>query len=122
GRGRSPAMTETVDLLIQARFDGVANSADARDWNDVLARLQNARPIVRESRPGRDAYLRRMPRRVALAGVAMALAAAVAAGAFGWPQTVIDFLSAPPAPPKVKNFFGSFNVGAPKAMNPQAMP
>jgi hypothetical protein len=110
-------MTESVDLLIEARFDAVANSSDDRNWSDVLRRLGSARP-VREP----FGHRRRAPRRVAFSAVAVALAAAVTAVAFGWPQTFIDFLSAPSAPAKVKNFFGGFNVGAPKGMNPQAIP
>jgi hypothetical protein len=114
-------MTESVDLLIQAQFDAVASPLDDRDWNDVLLRLGNARPVWEPS-ARRTARLRRVPRRAALSAAAVALAAAVTAVAFGWPQTFVDFLSAPSAPPKVKNFFGSFNIGAPKGMNPQAIP
>jgi hypothetical protein len=114
-------MTESVDLLIQARFDAVANAIDGRDWNDVLVRLGHARPFYEPS-ARRTTHLRRVPRRVALGAAAAVLAAAVTAVAFGWPKTFVDFFTSPKAPPKVKNFFGSFNVGAPPGMNPQAIP
>jgi hypothetical protein len=115
-------MTETADLLIQARFDQVANSVDERDWNDVLARLGNAGPIALDFASGRDPRLLRVPRRVAIAVALAAMTAAVTAAAFGWPNTVIDFLTSPPAPKTVKNFMGGFNVGAPPGMNPEAIP
>lgn len=114
-------MIETVDLLIQARFDVVANPVDDRDWNDVLTRLGKARPIVCEPPSGRT-YRRWMPRRVALAAGVLALAVAATTVAFGWPQTFVDFLTSPAAPKNVKNFFGSFNVGAPQGMDPHAIP
>ena len=34
-------MTETIDQLIQARFDAVANPLDDRDWGDVLTRRRH---------------------------------------------------------------------------------
>ncbi|HJQ75339.1 MAG TPA: hypothetical protein VJ814_10645 [Gaiellaceae bacterium] len=108
-------MTETVDLLIQARFDAVTSTADDRDWNDVLLRLRNARPVPREPR-------RRLPRRLVLAAAAVALALAVTAVGFGWPGSVIDFFSSPPAPDNVKNWFGAENVSAPSGMSPGAIP
>jgi hypothetical protein len=105
-------MTETVDQLIQARFAAVANRSDDRDWSDVLARAS-----VRHT-----ARLRRLPTRVALAAAVALLAAAVTAVAFGWPQTFVDFLTSPPAPAKVKNFFGAQNVSSPSGMSPEAIP
>jgi hypothetical protein len=114
-------MTQALDLLIQARFDAVAPPIDDRDWNDVLLRLGNARPVWFPP-VGRNARPRRAPRSVLLAAAVTALAAVATAVAFGWPQTFVDFLTSPKAPPKVKNFFGSFNVGAPPGMNPQAIP
>jgi hypothetical protein len=115
-------MTDTVDLLIRARFDAVANSIDARDWNDVLLRLRNVPPIDGKPSARRTAH-RRIPRRVVLAAaVVAALAVAVTAVAFGWPQTFIDFFSSPPAPTHIKNSFGAQNVTAPPGMNPQAIP
>jgi hypothetical protein len=116
-------MTETVDLLIQARFDAAAAQIpDGRDWNDVLARLRNARPVANEPSARRHAVRGKLPGRVALAAVLAALAAAVTAAAFGWPQTFIDFLTSPPAPKHVKNWFGAENVSAPSGMSPQAIP
>jgi hypothetical protein len=105
-------MTETVDQLIKARFDAVADRGDDRDWNDVLARA-SARHTGR---------LWQVPTRVALAtGVAL-LAAAATAVAFGWPQTFVDFLTSPPAPANVKNFFGAQNVSSPSGMSPESIP
>ena len=44
-------MSDTVDLMLRARFDAVANTSDDRDWNAVLARVQRnrgcGRPEVR---------------------------------------------------------------------------
>jgi hypothetical protein len=105
-------MTETIDQLIQARFDAVANPFDDADWGDVLARTQRFERIID----------RRVPARLALAAVVAALAAIVTAVAFGWPQTFVDFFSSPPAPTQVKNFFGSQNVAAPSGMSPEAIP
>jgi hypothetical protein len=114
-------MTETADRLIQARFDAVASTVDGRDWNDVLLRLGNARPV--RARGGRRSFRSPLaPRRLLLAFAVAVLAAAVTAVALGWPKTVVDFFTSPPAPPKVKNFFGSFNVGAPRGMDPHAIP
>ena len=55
-------MTDTVDLMIQARFDAVANSTDDRDWNDVLSRagLDAESSHNRRSRR-RITFLRRVP-------------------------------------------------------------
>jgi hypothetical protein len=103
-------MTETIDQLIQTRFDAVANPLDARDWADVLARVGD-----RATRP------RRVPRRVVVLAAAV-LALGVTAVGFGWPGTVIDFFSSPPAPAKVKNWFGAENVSAPSHMSPGAIP
>jgi hypothetical protein len=105
-------MTETVDQLIQARFDAAAARFDGRDWDDVLARARNGGP---EARP------RRLPMRGALAAAAVAALVAAAVG-FGWPGTVVDFFSSPPAPQSVKNWFGAENVAAPRHMSPGAIP
>jgi hypothetical protein len=114
-------VTETFDRLIQARFDAVASPVDGRDWNDVLLRLGNARPVwVPSGR--RSIRSPRAPRRVLLLFAVAALAAAVTAVAFGWPKTFVNFFASPPAPPKVRNFFGSFSVGAPRGMDPHAIP
>jgi hypothetical protein len=101
-------MTETIDQLIQARFDAVASPLDDGDWGGVLARA------------GQGA--RRLPTRLAVAATVGALAAALTAVAFGWPQAFVDFLSSPPAPQNVKNFFGAQNVGTPAGMSPEAIP
>jgi hypothetical protein len=103
-------MTETIDHLIQARFDGVANLLDDRDWGDVISRAGSA--------GGR----RRVPTRLVLAAVVAVLAATVTAVAFGWPQTFVDFFSSPSAPARVKNWFGAENVAAPSGMSPDAIP
>jgi hypothetical protein len=115
-------MTESVDLLIKARFEAVANPVDDRDWNDVLVRLGNARPIALDPPAGRNRYLRPVPRRVALAVIVATVTAAVTAAAFGWPGTVVDFFTSPPAPANVKNWFGAENVSAPRGMSPGAIP
>jgi hypothetical protein len=103
-------MTETIDRLIHARFDRVANPLDDADWSDVLARARGA------------GHRRRVPSRLLLAAVIGVLAATVTAVAFGWRQTFIDFFSSPSAPEQVKNFFGSQNVAAPSGMSPEAIP
>jgi hypothetical protein len=100
-------MTETIEELIRARFHAAAPS-DAGDWADVLARAYGGG--------------RRLPVRMGAAAVAAVLAAAVTAVAFGWPQTVIDFISSPAAPANVVNWFAAQNVGAPKGMGFEAIP
>jgi hypothetical protein len=102
-------MTETVDQLIEARFDAVARPTDDGDWGDVLAR---------GPRPGRA---RRTPARLLLAAAVVALAAGVTAVAFAGPGTFIDFFTSPPAPETVKDFFGAQNVTAPAGQNPEAV-
>jgi hypothetical protein len=101
-------MTETIDHLIQARFDTVASLPAEGDWADVLAR---ARPAQPRRRP--------LPIRVALAAV-LGVAVTATAVAFGWPQTVVDFFQAPPAPQSVKTFFGAYRVPVPGRVSPQA--
>lgn len=115
-------MTETIDQLIQARFDAVANPINDSDWEDVLERSRNGESLASRTSGGRTPRWRPMPRRVALVTAAVALVAVVTAVAFGWPQTIIDFFTSPPAPATVKNFFGAQNVSAPTGMNPQAIP
>jgi hypothetical protein len=100
-------VTDTTDLLLQRRFDAAACRGDDGDWDDVLDRARGAG--------------RRLPVRVALVAAAFVLAASTTAAAFGWPQTVIDFFKSPPAPAKVKDWFASENVGAPRGMSPQAI-
>ena len=115
-------MTETIDQLIQARFDRIANPLDDRDWTDVLARARNGDSLASRDSVGRKPRWRQMPPRVALVAAAVALAAVVTAVAFGLPQTFINFFSSPPAPEHVKNWFGAENVEAPRGMNPRAIP
>jgi hypothetical protein len=115
-------MTETIDQLIQARFNAVANPINDGDWDDVLARSRNGESLASRPSIGRTHRRRQVPTRVALVTAAVALLAVVTAVAFGWPQTIIDFFTSPPAPAKVKNFFGAQNVSAPTGMNPQAIP
>lgn len=106
-------MTETLDQLIQARFDAVADAIDNGDWTDVLARAVPENPIG----PTRQA-----PKSVLLLAAATVGAAVVSAVALGLPQTIIDFFSSPPAPTHVKNWFGALSVGAPRGMDPHAIP
>ena len=115
-------MTETIDQLIQARFDAVANPINDSDWDDVLARSRNGESLAARPSIGRAHRRRRVPTRVARVAAAIALAAVATAAAFGLPQTLIDFFSSPPAPANVKNWFGGENVEAPHGMNPRAIP
>jgi hypothetical protein len=99
-------MNMVQDDLLAPRFAALANPLDDSDWTDVRRRLgapRHRRPLL-------------------VAGLAAALAAVAIAVAFGWPQSFINFLSAPPAPKKVKNSFGAQNVIAPPGMNPRAIP
>ena len=102
-------MTETLDQLIQARFDEVANPSDDADWADVLARARATEPVRR---------LRRAPVRLAVPAAAAVLAVTVTAVAFGWPGAVVEFFKAPPAPESVKAFFVSHNAAFPSGLNP----
>lgn len=103
-------MTETIDQLIQARFDAVANVSDHRDWDDVLARARGGESSVRR---------RRIPTRIALAAAATVLAATATAASFGWPGTVVDFFKAAPAPQSVKDFFSTYDVAVPGGVSPE---
>jgi hypothetical protein len=107
-------MTETIDQLIQARFDAASNQLDDSSWGDVLARVRAAQPKPRRAR-GRRAAL---PIRFALAGAVAACALAASAVAFGWPGTVVDFFKARPAPESVKQFFQAHNTAMPQGLNP----
>lgn len=98
-------MTETIDRLIQARFEAVASPVDGRDWNDVLARAASAKQ-------------RRAPVRLALAAAVLVIGATVTAAAFGWPGTLVDFFKAPPAPESVKAFFHGHNAAVPGGVSP----
>lgn len=98
-------MTETIDHLIQARFDRIARPAEG-DWSDVLARARNS---------GR----RRAPGRIAVAAAVAVVAATVTAVAFGWPGRFVDFFKAPPAPQSVENFFRTHNVAVPGGVSPK---
>ena len=100
-------MTETIDQLIQARFEAVANPLDDADWSDVLSRARTA------------AMPRRAPIRIALVGAVAVLAATVTAVAFGWPGRVVDFFKAPPAPQSVKAFFGTHHLAPPGGVSPE---
>lgn len=110
-----PELAVALDRLVPA------DDGRQADWGDVIARVHpaesTAKRLVR-----RTASLRRIPTRVALVAAVLVLAAAVTAVAFGWPQTLIDFFTSPPAPTKIKNSFGADNVTAPPGMNPQAIP
>lgn len=115
-------MTDTVDLMIRARFDAIANSSDDRDWGDVLARTELGSQPTADRSVRRSAFRRRMPTRVVLVAAVIVLAAAVTAVAFGWPHRLIDFITSPPARTKIKQSFGYQNVTSPPGMNPQAIP
>lgn len=114
-------MSDTVDLMLRARFDAVASSRDDSDWNDVLARVRGSAVTAKHS-VRRAGLSRRVPARVAVVAAVVVLAAVVTAVAFGWPRTVIDFFTSAPAPTKVKNWFAFDNASSPPGMNPQAIP
>jgi hypothetical protein len=115
-------MTETIDQLIQARFDALANPINDSDWDDVLARSRNGQSLASRSSIRRRTRRRwQVPTRVAVVTAVVALVAVVAAVALGWPQTIIDFFTSPTAPAKIKIIFGAQNVSAPTGMNPQAI-
>lgn len=103
-------MTEMIDQLIQARFDGVARADDDGSWADVLARARRAEPARRR---------RRAPLRLALVGAVTLIAATVTAVAFGWPR-IVDFFKAPPAPQSVQQFFRGHDVAVPGGVDPEA--
>jgi hypothetical protein len=107
-------MTETIDQLIQARFDRVANQVDDSEWQDVLARARPIQPTRRRVRARRSG----LPMRFALAGAVAVAALAASAVAFGWPGTVVDFFKAQPAPESVKQFFDAHNTALPHGLNP----
>jgi hypothetical protein len=124
-------MTEMIEEpMLRARFDTLANTIDDSDWSAIVARLSEAEPGVPEARAVRLAHQRRAGwslrrgrgARYSLATLVLLFAAVVTAVAFGWPQDVINFLTAPSAPKKVKNSFGAQNVIAPPGMNPHAIP
>ena len=101
-------MTETIDQLIQIRFDRIANPIDDGDWGDVLTRAQW----------DRTHRSRLVPTRIAIAVAVALLAATVTAVALGWTHTFVDFSKAPPAPESVKAFFGGHNVAVPGGVSP----
>lgn len=101
-------MTETIDQLIQARFDTVASQSDDASWSDVLARA------------GAVARPRRAPMRIALVAAVVVLAATVTAVALGLPGRVVDFFKAPPAPESVRAFFHTHDAALPRGVDPMA--
>ena len=107
-------MTETIDQLIQARFDRVANQVNDSEWQDVLARARPIQPTRRKVR----ARWSGPPMRFALAGAVAVAALAASAVAFGWPGTVVDFLKARPAPESINQFFDAHNAALPRGLNP----
>ena len=114
-------MTETIDQLIQARFDAVANSTDDGNWDEVLARSLDGETLASRPTVGRRRPWRQVPTRLAVVIASLVLAAVVTAVALGLPQTFINFLSSPPAPKHIKNWFGAQNVQAPSGMSPKAI-
>jgi hypothetical protein len=102
-------MTETIDQLIQARFDALANPLDDASWSDVLARAG-----------GVGRRRRRAPARAALVAAVVVIAATVTAAALGLPGRVVDFFKAPPAPQSVKAFFGAHHTALPSGVDPMA--
>jgi hypothetical protein len=102
-------MTETIDHLIHARFDTVANPLDDGDWGDVLARADRAAPARHRRRPSL---------RLATAAAAAVLTATGTAVAFGWPGAVVDFFNAPRAPESVRTFFAAHHTAIPGGVSP----
>jgi hypothetical protein len=100
-------MTETIDQLIQTRFEDVANPLDTADWRDVLVRARREHPRARTA-----------PIRLAVVAAVAAAAATVTAAAFGLPQTVVDFFEAAPAPQNVRTFFGDHHAAVPNRVSP----
>jgi hypothetical protein len=111
-------MNETIDQLIAARFDAVANRTDDGEWCDVLARARSVPPARRKPRFGRARST--APIRFALGGTVIVFALAASAAAFGWPGTVVDFFKARPAPESVSAFFRTHNAELPRGVSPQA--
>ncbi len=110
-------MNETIDQMIQARFDAVANQIDDGEWRDVLARARAAHSPVRR----RDTALRgRAPIGLALAGAVAVVALTVSAAAFGWPGAFVDFFKARPAPESVEAFFRAHDAALPHGVSPNA--
>jgi hypothetical protein len=99
-------MMEIQDDLLAVRLAAIANPLDDSDWLDV----------VRRARPSRSR------RRLLVVALAAAFALVATALAFGWPQSLIDFFRAAPAPKPVKNNFGAMNVIAPPGMSPRTIP
>jgi hypothetical protein len=112
------------ERLIEARFDALANTTNDSDWNDVLRSLglELPDPGAAASRMPRVRRFRAGHLRYGM-GAAVVLAAVVGtAVAFGWPQGLINFVTAPSAPKRVQSSFGRQNVNAPLGMSPQAIP
>jgi hypothetical protein len=98
-------MMELDDRMLAERLAPFAASAHGADWNDVVRRAQ---------RGGRA--------RVVVAGVAAALAVAVAAPAFGLHRTVVDWLTAEPAPEREELAFSSLDESAPPGLETGVIP
>jgi hypothetical protein len=90
------------DLLLADRLSLLVDVPAAGDWGDVERRVRRARR-------------HRMVTTAAI--VAAALIVAVPA-AFGLHRVVVDFLSAEPAPERVRLDFARLGLGAPKGMAP----
>lgn len=110
-------MNETIDQLIEARFDAVANQIDDGEWGDVLARARAAdRPAGRP----RIAHRGRASIRFVLAAAVAVMALAASAAAFGWPGTFVDFFKAQPAPESIATFFRAHDVALPRGVRSDA--
>jgi hypothetical protein len=118
-------------------LDELARAAETEEaaWEDVLARaaLLDARSAgngdaagaahgghLRRSRPHLSTTRRRGLLVVAVAALALVVVVVAAGYALGHP--IIDFGTAPKAPPKVVKDFGSLQVGAPPGMAPNVLP
>ena len=87
--------------------DSVVSTLQARLWGQTLAP---------PAKPTRRPWARRH-----VVAVVLAVAALLAAPALAFRFGVIDFSTAPTAPPKIVEDFSSLSVGAPRGMDPRVL-
>jgi hypothetical protein len=105
-------MTETIDQLIQIRFEQVANRLDDSDWKDVLSRANI--PAFRKTPRSRRNW-------VAMVALAVAAIVFLVAPALGIGPPALDFFSAKHASKQVALDFDRLNVGNSKGMSPRVI-
>ncbi|HET7572660.1 MAG TPA: hypothetical protein VFJ77_08325 [Gaiellaceae bacterium] len=113
-----------VEPLIVSELERMLPLPDGHraDWADVVGRARGLPGARRDGRLARMFPARRWQRRLLAGATAAAVALVSTAFAFGWPQSLIDFLGATPAPKPIKNDFGRSNVIAPPKMSPRVIP